>query len=78
MASLTLTMGVGGRVARSADKPVLAQVRQTNALYCTFPLDIHVYPIGEEELLQVQVARWGHSLGVRIPKHVAERGRDLF
>jgi antitoxin MazE len=23
--------------------------------------------------MQVQVARWGNSLGVRIPKHIAER-----
>jgi antitoxin MazE len=23
--------------------------------------------------VQVQVARWGNSLGVRIPKHIAER-----
>jgi antitoxin MazE len=24
--------------------------------------------------MQVQVARWGNSLGVRIPKHLVERG----
>jgi antitoxin MazE len=34
---------------------------------------LHVYPGERRYSMQVQVARWGNSLGLRIPKHIAER-----